>query len=321
MNPILWQERTYKERRAPRWSRGGMIVGVAFVITLIVCAYALLINAPGYNTTRMALFTVWIVHFAAGVRALMVGANVISREHVGQTWDALVLTGVSARRILLGKWLAALYAVRGWMLVLGAVHVAMLPIFSLGLLKTFAERTMRYGSSSYYYEMERMEFTLLPWAVVLAVVAAVALTVLEMMCCTALGMAASALTKRNLSAAVLALCVRFAPVAIFALYVRYELGPRQFWQWWGRTEFSLSDVGTSATMVLALPVIPWTQGDHIRSVPGLIAAVLLLVTMTSIALTLTMFVVRRTGALPHAQLVVKSGKVSGFGQALSQGTN
>ena len=69
------------------------------------------------------------------------------------------------------------------------------------------------------------------WAVPLAVVMTVVLTVLEVLCCTALGLAASAVTRRGTTAAISAILIRFTPVILFAGMTRYEVGGFS-WRWW-----------------------------------------------------------------------------------------
>src|SRR5688572_27134370 len=154
-NPILWQEFTHQVRSGPRWMRWGSVFGILLAASAILYTLSTLskIDAP---TRELALIIIWIIHSATAVRAIVAGANTISREHVGQTWDALVLTGVSARRILFGKWRAALWRVRGWTLMLGIVRLVMLPVFVLALINRFIYRNAyqynaSYSSNGYYY--------------------------------------------------------------------------------------------------------------------------------------------------------------------------
>ena len=302
-NPILWQESTHQERTAPTWNRRGHIVAILLGAVTIAAVIWVWYSSNGYPAMQLALYVVWLAQAAVAWRAIIAGANAVSREHVGQTWDALVLTGVSDRRILLGKWRAALHSVRGWMLFLGTLRLAMLPIFCLGIVKTFASYFIQYNySSSYYYLGEEMSgplFQWVPWAWFLAVIVAVIFTSLDVMLCTALGLAASAVTRRGVLAAVVAICIRFFPVITFAGFVRYQLGNTYFWRWWGRTEFSLSDAGTSAMMVLALPRMPWTQNDHQEVLLGLGLALLMLALLLGLSLGAAWLAIRFTGALPH----------------------
>ncbi|MEP7289118.1 MAG: hypothetical protein ABI947_25475 [Chloroflexota bacterium] len=145
-NPIIWQEFNHQQRSMPHFMRRGWWFGLLILIGLIAFVAASLTRLD--NPSReLALYVIWIVHAATAVRAIVAGTNAISREHVGQTWDALVLTGVSARQILLGKWRAALRRVAPWMLALGTIRLVMLPIFILALLNRFAWRV---SVSGYY---------------------------------------------------------------------------------------------------------------------------------------------------------------------------
>jgi ABC-type transport system involved in multi-copper enzyme maturation permease subunit len=229
-NPVLWQEFTHQERTAPRWMRRSQLLGIGAIVLILVGVPLTLQNDNAYPTMQLALFVTWVVHAAVALRAIVAGANAISREHVGQTWDALTLTRVTDRQILLGKWRAALWRVRGWMVALGVVRLAMLPVFMIGLVKTFAwymcgqyTYTQYSGSSPY---CSNVEMSWVPWAAVLAVVMTVVLTLLDVLCCTALGLAASALTRRGSTAAMVAILVRFTPVLLFGAFTRDTAGER-----------------------------------------------------------------------------------------------
>jgi hypothetical protein len=298
-NPILWQEFTHQQRSGPRWMRWGSVLGILLVGSAIFYVTTTLsrLDAP---TREFALIVIWIVHAATAVRAVVAGANTISREHVGQTWDALVLTGVSARRILFGKWRAALWRVRGWALVLGAVRLAMLPIFMLALINRFVYfNSYRYNASysnGYLYEVE---FTWVPTATLIAVVMTVVLTILDVLCCTALGMAASAVCRRGSLATAIAIMIRFTPVTLFAAFTRYEIGAVPSYRLLRFTPFALADGGTSPLYQLVLPLMPWTQGRHFEALPGLFLAMALIAVLLVAALGVAFVAIRMTGALPH----------------------
>lgn len=303
-NPVLWQEMTHQERSAPRWKRLGHWLGIAVLLIILIGVPLTLSNDNGYPTMQIALFATWFVHAVVALRAIIAGANAISREHVGQTWDALTLTGLTDRQILLGKWRAALYHVRGWMLALGIVRLAMLPVFMIGLVKTYAWYTCQpysYAQSSYStYCGANAEMDWIPWAALLAISMSVLLTLLDVLGCTALGLAASALTRCGSTAAMVAILVRFTPVILFAASTRYEIGSFSY-RWWGYTPFALADGGTSPIMRLVLPLIPWTHNQHFEAVPGLLLSLLMTVAFLLIALTTAWIAIRRMGALPHSR--------------------
>ncbi len=301
-NPILWQEVTHQERSVPRWMRRLGVTGVMLLASALLYTVMTLskIDAP---TREVALIIIWIIHSATAVRAIIAGANTISREHVGQTWDALVLTGVSGRLILLGKWRAALWRVRGWGLALGIVRLAMLPLFVLALINRFVyfggyRYATNYNSynSSYFYTGD---FTWIPEATILAVVMTVVLTILEVLCCTALGLASSAVVRRGSLATAIAITIRFVPVILFAAFTRYDIGAAPSYRLLRYAPFALADGGTSPLYQLVLPLMPWTQGRHVEALPGLFYATALIAALLIVALIVAFVAIRRTGALPH----------------------
>jgi hypothetical protein len=300
-NPILWQEITHQERSAPRWMRWEQLAGILVALLTVIFLGSTLNSPEGYPTTLIMLYCVWLIHMMTAIRAIVAGSNAISREHVGATWDALMLTGVSARKVMFGKWRAALYRVRGWMLLLGIVRLASLPIYILALTRTYAWY-MCGGSTSYgsvaYCGVYPTDFSWVPWAAALSVAMTVILTVLEVMCCTALGLATSAITRRGSLAAIVAIIIRFFPVMLFAGFTRYELGIAS-WRWWRFTPFALADGGTSPLMQLVLPLMPWTEGRHMAALPGLLLVTAMIVGLLLLSAGLALIVIRRTGALPH----------------------
>lgn len=306
-NPILWQESTHQDRGMKHWRKRWRWIGYVIVM-LLIGLVASTLNDIQYGTRETATFVIWTIHICACLFSIVAGANVISREHVGATWDALVLTGVSARSILWGKWRAALRRAGGWLLLLGITRLAMLPIYSYALLNRFAYWTSYGTNSSRFNDPDaRFEIELIAWAALLSVVMTVVLTVLEVLACTALGMAASALTKRGAFAIVVASIIRFAPVAIFAGFTFYELrdAPYRAYRWWRFTPFALADGGTSPLYMLALPAVNWTRGRHMEALPGLLLASGMLTIILIVSLLVAWWCIRRSGALAE----MKSKKV------------
>lgn len=305
-NPIFWQERTHQMRSGPRIMRRFALIGPV-AIALVILGITLTLFQI-YNPTReFALYATWLVQAIVMVRAIIAGANVISREHVGQTWDALVLTGVSTRQILLGKWNAAMGRVGPWMLGLGVLRLATIPIYMMALTHRYAWRTLgRYTTYGYSYEnLPTIEW--LAWASFVAVVATVLLTVLEVMACTALGMAASAVMRRGMTALAFAFSIRFTPVVLFAAFTRYELGGNaRVWRVMEFTPLALADSGTSPLAVLSLPLVMWTRGDHERALGGVLLAVLLLGGIMISSLAVSWLAIRLSRALPHSRAATES---------------
>lgn len=297
-NPIEWLESRYQRRSAPAFARRWwLLLPLAAGCAVAVIAFTLRdVRAP---TRDYAIILIWIVHALAASRAIVAGANAVSREHVGQTWDTLVMTGVSARRILFGKWLAVLQQVAPWMLVLGAVRLALLPIFMLAFVNRFAWRTA-YNSSGYMGYAGAAYLDWAPWAALAAVVFTVLLTALEMMACSALGLAASAALRRGWPALAAAFIVRFLPVILFAGFTRYEVGAAPSWRVLRFPPLSLADGGSAALYQLALPLSNWTYSAHSSALPGVLLVTGMLSAMLLLALLVAWRAIRAAGALPHS---------------------
>jgi hypothetical protein len=274
------------------WPLGVLLVG------LVLAGIALTLRDIASPTRELALITIWIVHALTAARCVAAGANAISREHVGQTWDTLILTGVSARHILLGKWEGVLRLSAPWMLLLSTVRLMMIPIFMFALVNRFAWRA---GGSvtSYpgYGTPTGVEWV--PWAALLAVVMTVVLTVLEVLACTAVGLAASALVRRGWLALITAMIVRFTPVALFAAFTRYEVGAAPSWRVLRFPYLGLADSGSAPLYQLSLPLTGWTQDAHAGALPSLLMVTLFLAMLTLGGLLAAWWAIRRDGALPH----------------------
>ena len=302
-NPVFWQEITHQRRAAPRSTWLGKIVPPLVLLAILV-GVPLSLSDPiiAFRHSReFALVSIWLIHAIVAVRCIIAGANTVSREHVSQTWDSLVLTGISARRILLGKWLAALQRAAPWIVALGTVRLAMLPVFMVALLNRFAYFTYRrYGSYSLYDGYEPPSVEWLPWATYAAVVLTVLITLVEAACCTMLGIFASTAFKRGALAAVVAFVVRFTPVAIFAGFTRYELGAASY-RWYRFAPFAFADGGTSPLYMLVLPLTSWTRGRHVEALGTYGGVLLMLLGMTAVAFVLTLWLMRASGALSARQ--------------------
>ena len=297
-NPLEWQEKTYLQRSTtPLSSFGkrlalfGLLVAGGFILWTL--------RDPAGPTRELGMLAIWCFHGLAAAQAVAAATNAVSREHVNHTWTPLILTGVSARRIVYGKWLAVMHHVAPIMLALGAVRLLLLPVFMLAFVNRFAWRVAYrggyYGSSSGIGWVE--------WATLLAVVMTVVLTVLEIMACTAIGLAASAVLRRRVLAMVAALFIRFAPVVLFALFTRYEVDDGPFYRILRFTPLALADGGSAPLYQLVLPLTAWTQTAHQAALPGISLAVGLLVVMVLVSLLVAQTAIQSAGALSQRFVV------------------
>lgn len=314
-NPVFWQEVTHQERGMRHWRKRWRWIGYVLVGGLIGFVASTL-QDPTYGTRETGMLAIWIVHTCAAIFSIVAGANVISREHASVTWDSLVLTGVSARKIMFGKWKAALRRAGGWMVLLGMIRLAMIPVFTFALLNRFAYfyGSGYYSSRSYYDETVIPTVEIVPWAVLAAVGFTVLLTALEILSCTALGMATSAVTRRGAWSIISAITIRFAPVIIFAGYTAHDLGGNSYrvWRWWRSTTFAIADGGTSPLYYLSMPSIVWTRNRQPEALPGLFLAMGSLLLILVISLIVAWWAIRRSGALPAGKASETITPVNGF---------
>lgn len=299
-NPIEWQETQYQRRIIPTVTRryGYMVPAMLIFVVALIVLTLLDISA---QTRNVAIYVIWIVHVITAARAISVGANAVSREHVGKTWDALVLTGVNVRQILTGKWLGVLHRVAPWMLMLGALRLVMIPVFMLAMTNRFAYWSRgSYGYGGGYQQSPDTPIEWVAWAAVASVVFTVLLTVLEVMACTAIGLAASAVLRKGWTAMIAAFCIRFAPVILFGAFTRYEVATGMAYRVLRFPYLSLADGGTAPLYLLALPYTYRTQTVHHDALPSILMVGLMLGTMTVVSLLVAWWAIRRDGALAAA---------------------
>jgi ABC-2 type transport system permease protein len=138
-------------RATPRWIvvtsqelsalwRGGKIPAlfVPFSIVLSFMSYLLATNKELSLTPpkEMVFFIVQITLAVGLLISLIIGANAISGERENGTFESLLVTPVSRRQIVLGKFLAAL-SPWPFILTISSVYVAVGPYFA-DLLACFA---------------------------------------------------------------------------------------------------------------------------------------------------------------------------------------
>jgi len=303
-NPIAWQELCHQQRTTARRLSRLRLLAPLLIGLMFLCVALTLLNID-YPTRELGIIAIWIVHILAALRTLDAGANAISREHASQTWDALILTGVNARQILFGKWRAVLEHIAPWMLMLGAFRLAMIPVFLLALTNFYGSYVLRFGSYYAYYSSSSgynalpPDVAWVPWSTFLAVVMSMVLTVLDVMCCAAIGLAASAVTRRTVSAMVGAIVVRFTPVILFAGLTRYDLGAEaaNSYRVLRYAPFALADAGTAPLSRLSVPLTPLSMTTHVDALSGLFFSTLLLVVLLVISLNIAWIAIRRAGAL------------------------
>jgi hypothetical protein len=311
-NPVLWQENTRFQRTSWQWRRWERPISILLAVIGLLLIVHLWSSAVAFGASRstrstamfFALLVVWMFHTVVVVRSIIAGVTVINREYVGQTWDSLVLTGISTRSILLGKLRAALRTVLPWMLLLMIFRVTLLPLMSYYVVQRVAVRcyvNLTGGNNAYggYDTCPGLEWV--PWAWLVAPLITAAITLLEVVACVSLGLAASAITRSSVSAAVVALSTRFLPIATFIGFARYELGDTWLFRYLRFAPFTIADAGTSGLIQLVYPLTSWTAGNHAGTLPTLLAVALMLGAITLGSWGIALWAIHRRGALSQAQ--------------------
>lgn len=303
-NPVEWQELKLQQRGIPAFIRRWRL----FVPIALISAFtgiALTLSHIDSPTRDLAIHAIWIFHIITVIRALVAGSTAISREHAGRTWEPLILTGISARNILLGKWLGVLHLLSPWMFGLGVLRLLMLPVLMLAFVNRYA--WWSYARSASYYnaagEMVYREVSWVAWAALLAVAMTLVLTALEIMSSAAVGVAASAIFRRTTLAMIAALCVRFLPVLVFVLVTRQQVGIGPSWRILRATPLAVADGGSAALYQLVLPYTTWTTTAHTSALSGILLSTALLLGLLVVALLAAWVAIRRSGALPRAAQV------------------
>jgi hypothetical protein len=216
---------------------------------------------------------------------------VIRRDSNGPNWDDLKLVNISPLRFLFGKWWAAFYRVRGWMVALGIMQMVLVGIMmSHYLMWMYKEHvyschfdiTRHNDYGSYYCVIEwddnfKSWQTWSPLLIPLSISSAITLSIIEMMASTAIGVAFGLLLRGNLLGLLFGLIARTAPVIYYSTWPneyssQYYIAESEIWawRWYEYTWFSLADGGTTA--IMRMIVTPGWFDQYGRSPEGIFTA-------------------------------------------------
>ncbi|HVO41395.1 MAG TPA: hypothetical protein VMT34_02175 [Aggregatilineales bacterium] len=321
-NPILRQEVLRRARHQSFWTRWEgpisiLIAGLCVGLTLASLSEVTITLAQGNNrgrffisttTLTVAQTTSWILFLAMTLRGMMAGVYSIHHEFMTQTWEALVLSNMSLRQILFGKWRAALRRVGPWMVALGLARLLLLPITSAAVLIPFyASALYRLqactGSNcnSGFYNADP-SVTLPLETIILAPVLVVILTILEALASTILGMAMAMLIKRNVVSLVAALGIRFIPLLTIGgltnpIRLRFNPNFAFYSRAWSSIFFALTDGGMGSITRMLTPQSSLYVDRLYNSLLDPLLAVLALSAIIVGSWGLTRLLLRYSGAL------------------------
>jgi hypothetical protein len=234
-------------------------------------------------------------HFRAIVHISSMAGESVLREKRGATWESLVLTGMDARQVIVGKWWAVVKSC--WPTVAVAIAIRMVPTLLFGVLI--------FSSSFGLFPQQADPVTAAPLKVAVGVALVIPFMVLNMLFTAAAGVTASVLSDRNtlhgmagaqaarLATIVAAILLLMLPTAYISLVV--VSGPNDnspvlvFIAGWLLT---MLDNGSIVATSVANP-----YDGH--TVPYLLSACASLLTyagLTAILLTLGTMAARRQGA-------------------------
>ncbi len=274
-NPIFQREVLYQQRGLLRRLRHERLINI-LALTLL---FLITLLSPRGRFFPAEFWLIWGIRALTSFRAIMAGADVISREYAEETWEPLLLTGVSAPQIFIGKWRAVLKRMWGWGVILGVAW------FMVALIQYRGFYNSRFNTTTP---------DMLPW-VVLGSGMIIVLTTLEILGSSALSIAASALTRQHWGAVGLAIVVRFTPVilgGLAAFGTMRRFGPSNL------AIFGIADGGTLPIMfMMMLSRFPGRP----TALPGVFWATFLLAFL-ALAIAVGLVAIMRSGALSHGHL-------------------
>jgi hypothetical protein len=283
-NPVARREVIHQKRRTTFWSRYEMLILILFAI---IGSAFIFYGASRRDFVPIGIIVVWGLRAVLALRAISVASNMFSYEHDNQTWESLVLTGISARQILFGKWRAALRST--WKLAV--LFAVMLYVATVSLYINDS----RYVNTSSFTPLHLFFPALgVAWVPVIAF--------FEVLSSTALGLAASALTRRTIPAFAAAATIRFVPVLSFFLIFFSAIA--DYTPDWAFTFLGLGDGGTVSIMGLMFISSP-TIRDRMQMLSGLVAAITMLALYLGISTIVALSTIHRSGALAQYQSVQK----------------
>jgi hypothetical protein len=142
-NPILKAELHHqwyvieKSRSGRLWILLALVMLLpALLVTIYLYVGGLFFNlrftgVPGVGISPLSIGMVMllIMNIALSIVVTMISfglaSNSIIREKRGKTWDNLILTNINARTLVLGKWMASMYALYGDYILVGFLRLGM----------------------------------------------------------------------------------------------------------------------------------------------------------------------------------------------------
>ncbi len=289
-NPVFRRELIRLKRRTTSHPFQSLLIIFALagiLSSLFVLLLSMYPSAYGEHLIWMfyPAWTIWVIYAVTVSQTIIASIGILGAEYTYQTWEPLIITGISARRIMVGTWLAALHRVRGWIFFLVIARIAVLPVYLIVSAKV-APFECQYFSGNCIWQPFVYSTG---W--ILAITTTVIFTLLDILCCSIIGLAASVIMRHSRFAATFAVLLRFSPLIIFMMF---GFNDNNFWEWWAAPAFALVDGGTAPAIQLIMPMLPSYVTFNPLSGLALIAAALMVLFLTVVFGTLT--ILRLNGA-------------------------
>ena len=235
---IVTAELQFLRREGDRWSRGwlGWLGKIMFIFAAGAAVLPLFVymTEDRLGTLLVLVAVVYFFHLSVSVRTLLLASNAIGREKQSDNWESLVLTGVDARRLILGKWWAVIKYV--W-----KTH-ALSALLRVGLAYGVAQRLNAVGSAGncagitapFCYESHNYSPALLWNPLILKVIVAggvcLIFALVELTFLVSLGQFAALLAQRhNLMRSIVALCFRAALIVLSLSFLKLPLASGNYY--------------------------------------------------------------------------------------------
>lgn len=207
-NPIAWREQIMLKR----W-RGKWFWRVLFGILIFLFMAPIFVGATRHYYKHLNFWLSWLVfanvifYLLVSIRALTTASESVSRERNGKTWELLMLTGVSAWQVVLGKWVGIMRHMAkdfAWLYALRVVTIFW-AVMSNNLIDAYGRDVFPYTGQSIYIWNTPLDVNGYFW---LALGIIFIFTVLELAFSTALGIATAFFNFRGRVTVGLALIIR-----------------------------------------------------------------------------------------------------------------
>jgi hypothetical protein len=316
-NPITTHAIRRYQRQVPPWLQRAETWGV-IIAALAICCYLVarwraeraampLTYFPllNWNTSAYLQIAAMFVYVCVLLRCLLAGITA-ARQRGAREREDLLLTGISAHRLILGAWRGALFQVRGWMVALGLVRItaALLITADYQLNLYWSNFTgMATGRSSLW--PPALDFFYFPWQLPTALTLLILLGLLEMWATVGVGLWCGTITRSPLNAWLLALMIRGIPIGLFAFFPHIRNGNGYDYlvvRWVEYTWFAFVDGGLTGAFRLTQPILPYWGSHNIidRGMLAFLAAWHMLLLYLLVAYLGQWLAWRRAGAISRA---------------------